>query len=92
MVGALAYLSYDIVVGAKQRTRLQPTLLAEYVDTNLTFAQSEAVRAVAGFNVLWTKHLRVLPQFQYVQPLGLWTSFNRFVRGWVAGVWVSVQL
>lgn len=90
MVGALGYATYDFKVGDK--TRIQPLVLGEFVDTNLSYSESEAVRTVAGLNVLWTKHLRVLPQVQYVLPLAPVTAFNHFVESWVVGVWVSVQL
>ncbi|MCA9697977.1 MAG: hypothetical protein KC431_10675, partial [Myxococcales bacterium] len=89
-VGALAYASYDIEVG--KRTTLQPVAFAEYIDTNLTFKQSEAVRAVFGFNVLWTKHLRVMPQVQLVDPLPPITGFNPAVKRRVYGLWISVNL
>jgi hypothetical protein len=90
MLGALAYASYDFEVG--KRTRLQPVVSGEYVDTNLSFGQSEAVRTVGGLNVLWTKHLRVMPQAQVVVPLAPVTAFNQFNKEWLVGLWVQVQL
>ncbi|KIG15565.1 hypothetical protein DB30_05439 [Enhygromyxa salina] len=90
MLGAVAYATYDFEVGDK--TRIQPLVLGEFVDTNLSFSESEAVRAVAGLNVLWTKRLRVMPQVQYVVPLAPVTAFNHFVESWITGLWVQVQL
>ncbi|MFV8751739.1 porin [Nannocystaceae bacterium ST9] len=90
ILGALAFASYDIEVG--KRTRLQPVLFGEYIDTNLTYGESEAVRAGGAFNVLWTKHLRIIPQIEFVKPLAPVTSFNRFVARQVYGVWIAVQL
>lgn len=92
MLSALGYVSYDFVLGKRERTRLQPMVLGEYIDHNLDFALSEAIRGVVGLNVLWTKYLRILPQVQVEWPLSPWTSFNRLTRRWRAGVWVSVQL
>ncbi|GEM_PF-2167984 len=85
-----AYLTYDFKIA--KHLKLQPLLMGEYIDTNLSSSESEAVRAVAGLNLLWTKRLRILPQFQYVTPLAPVTATNHFVKHWVAGVWVSVQL
>ncbi|PRQ06996.1 porin [Enhygromyxa salina] len=90
MLGALAYATYDFEVGKK--TRLQPIVSGEFIDTNLSFSESEALRGVAGLNILWTKRLRVMPQAQYVMPMAPVTSFNHFVESWVVGLWVSVQL
>jgi hypothetical protein len=90
ILGALAYASYDIEVG--KHTRLQPVVFGEYVDSNMSYGESEAVRAGAAFNVLWTKHLRIIPQVEFVQPLAPVTSFNRFVVRQVYGLWMAVQL
>jgi hypothetical protein len=89
-LGALAYASYDFEL--PKRFRLQPVAYGEYIDTNLSYAESEAVRAVGALNLLWTKHLRVMPQVHYTVPLPPVTAFNRFVESWVVGVWVGVQL
>jgi hypothetical protein len=75
-----------------ERTRLQPVVFGEYVDSNMRYAESEAVRAGGGFNILWTKHLRIMPQVECVQPLAPVTSFNRFVVRQVYGLWMAVQL
>lgn len=90
MLGALGYASYDIKVGEK--TRLQPVVFGEYIDSNLSYAQSEAVRAGGAFNVLWTKRLRIIPQVEFVTPLRPVTAFNRFVTRQVYGVWIAVEL
>lgn len=90
ILGALGYASYDIQVA--KRTRLQPVVFGEFVDSNMSYAESEAVRAGAGFNILWTKHLRIMPQVEFVQPLEPVTSFNRFVARQVYGLWIAVQL
>jgi hypothetical protein len=90
ILGALAYASYDFEVG--KQTRLQPVLFGEYVDSNMSFSESEAIRAGAAFNLLWTKHLRIIPQVEFVKPLEPVTSFNRFVVRQVYGLWMAVQL
>jgi hypothetical protein len=90
ILGALGYASYDIEVG--KRTRLQPVLFGEYVDSNMTYGESEAIRAGGAFNVLWTKHLRIIPQIEFVKPLPPVTSFNRFVTRQIYGLWIAVQL
>jgi hypothetical protein len=89
-LGALGYASYEIEVG--KQTRLQPVLFGEFVDSNMSYAESEAVRAGAAFNLLWSKHLRIIPQVEFVQPLEPVTSFNRFVSRQVYGLWIAVQL
>jgi hypothetical protein len=90
VLGALAYASYAIEVG--EQTRLQPVVFGEYVDSNMSYGESEAVRAGAAFNILWTKYLRIIPQVEFVQPLAPVTSFNRFVVRQVYGLWMAVQL
>lgn len=90
MLGALGYARYDIEVG--KQTRLQPVVFGELVDSNMRYGESEAVRAGAGFNILFTKHLRIMPQGEFVQPLAPVTSFNRFVARQVYGLWIAVQL
>jgi len=90
MFGVLGYLSYDFELGSK--TRLQPVAFFEFFDANATFAESEAVRAAVALNVLWTKHLRVMPQVQLVEPLPPVTAFNPTVRSQVYGVWLQARL
>lgn len=90
ILGALGYASYDVQVG--ERTYLQPVIFGEFVDSNMSYAESEAVRAGAGLNILWTKHLRIMPQIEFVQPLEPVTSFNRFVSRQVYGLWIALQL
>jgi hypothetical protein len=90
MLGALGYAAYEFPVS--KNTRLQPVLFGEYIDANLSYAESEAVRAGGSFNVLWTEHLRIIPQIEFVQPLPPVTSFNRFVAGQTYALWVAVQL
>jgi hypothetical protein len=90
MIGALGYASYEFQVGP--HTRLQPAVFGEYVDANLSYAQSEAVRTGAAFNVLWTNRLRIIPQVEFVVPLAPVTAFNRFVTRQVYGLWIAVEL
>lgn len=90
MLGALAYASYEIAI--TEKTRLQPVLFGEYIDSNMSYAESEALRGGGAFNVLWGKRLRVIPQVEFVSPLRPITSFNRFVTRQVYGLWVAVQL
>lgn len=90
MLGALGYASYDIEV--TERMRLQPVMFGEFVDSNMRYGESEAARAGVGFNILWTKYLRIMPQGEFVQPIAPVTSFNRFVPRQVYGLWIAVQL
>jgi hypothetical protein len=90
MLGALGYASYEIPI--TQQTRLQPVVFAEYVDSNLSYDQSQAIRAGTSFNILWTKYLRIIPQVEFIEPLKPVTSFNRFVSEYSFALWIAVQL
>lgn len=90
MLGTLGYASYEIPID--ERTRLQPVVFGEYVDANLSYAESEAIRVGTSFNILWTKHLRIIPQLEMVKPLAPVTSFNRFVTAYSGALWIAVQL
>lgn len=90
MLGSVAYASYDFELG--DDFRIQPVVLGEYIDTNLSFAENEAVRAVAGVNVLWKKRLRIMPQAAFVMPIAPVTAFNNFVESQIYGLWVAVQI
>ncbi|MCA9707827.1 MAG: hypothetical protein KDK70_18390 [Myxococcales bacterium] len=90
VLGTLGYVSYEWAIA--RHLRLQPVLGAEFMDANLSFAQSEAWRFVANFNVLWRKYVRVLPQVEIVRPRPPVTDFNRVVASETYGVWVSFQL
>jgi hypothetical protein len=90
MLGALGYAAYEIEI-AKQ-TRLQPVLFGEYIDANLSYAESEAVRAGGALNLLWGEHLRIMPQIEFIEPLAPVTSFNRFVATQTYALWIAVQL
>lgn len=90
LLGALGYASYEIAI--TEKTRLQPVLFGEYIDSNLSYAESEALRGGGAFNLLWGKRLRVIPQVEFVAPLRPITSFNRFVGQQTYGLWVAVQL
>jgi hypothetical protein len=48
---------------------LQPVVFGEWVDADIRYNESEAVRVVAGLNLLWRKYLRVLPQVELVRPV-----------------------
>jgi len=90
ILGALAHASYDLQVGSN--VRLQPVVVGEFIDTNLSYAETEAIRAVAGFNVLWKKRLRIMPQASWVIPLPPVTAYNSFVPRRIYGVWLAVQI
>lgn len=62
------YATYDVAVG--DSFSLQPVLSMEWVDSDLEFSRSEAIRAVIGLNGLWQGHtFRVMPQVELVRPL-----------------------
>jgi hypothetical protein len=67
-VGVLGYASYD--VDLPKKFVLQPVVFGEWVDADTRYTQSEAVRVVAGLNLLWSKYLRVLPQVELIRPMG----------------------
>jgi len=66
-VGVLGYASYD--VDLPKKLVLQPVVLGEWVDADTRYTQSEAVRVVAGLNLLWSKYLRILPQVELIRPV-----------------------
>lgn len=90
MLSALGYVSYELAI--TEQFRLQPVVFGEYMDSNLNYGESEAVRAGAAFNLLWSKHLRIMPQVEFIEPLKPVTSFNRFVSEYTFALWVALQL
>lgn len=85
-VNVLGYISYRFELGEK--TGLQPLVFAEWIDHDVARRQSEALRFVGGLNVLYTKHLRVMPQAEIVQPLAEVGPYNP----WVAAQTYSLML
>lgn len=67
-VGTVAYASYDIPVA--RRLVLQPALLGEWSDANIEFAENDAIRAVAGVNLIWRKRYRLMPQADFRRRRG----------------------
>lgn len=62
------YVSHDLSIS--KRWALQPLLFGEWVDSNLEYSKSEAIRAVGGLNALWNKNaLRIMPQLELIRPL-----------------------
>jgi hypothetical protein len=62
------YATYEIDL--PDSWELQPVVFGEWVDSNLEFSRSEAVRFVVGLNGLWHNDIfRVMPQVEFVRPL-----------------------
>ena len=90
MVGLLGYLSYDLEL--PKRFVLQPAASFEFVDTNMLYQESEAMRVVGNLNLRWTDHLMLRPQVEYIRPFSPVTDNNLFVESQIYGLWLQVQL
>ena len=89
-VNVLGYVSYRFDLGEK--IGLQPVIFAEWVDHDVARRQSEALRFVGGLNVLYTKHLRIMPQAEIVQPLAEVGPYNPWVAGQAYSLMLSFQM
>jgi hypothetical protein len=65
--GLVVYGAYRVPV--KGDLALEPVLSFEYADADSEFSGTEAVRVVAGLNLLLTDHLRVMPQVELTRSL-----------------------
>ncbi|TPV97158.1 MAG: hypothetical protein B7733_01065 [Myxococcales bacterium FL481] len=90
MLGAVGYVNVDIPVG--REWVLQPVVFAEWADSHHVYSQSEALRVIGGFNVLWTEYLRVLPQVELVRPVGHASRYNRWAARETYYLLVSLQM
>lgn len=72
--GALLLFTYDVELTSV--VVLQPVLFAELADAHAEFEQTEAVRVVAGANVVHHDTFRVAPQIAVTRPLGDVSVFN----------------
>ena len=68
-LGIVGYTSYD--VDLPKKFILQPVVLAEWTDIDIGVSQNDAVRAVAGVNVIWRKRFRIMPQAEFIRPMGV---------------------
>ncbi|MEM7157661.1 MAG: porin [Myxococcota bacterium] len=68
-LGIVGYTTYDIDLPKK--FTLQPVVLAEWTDIDIGVSQNDAVRAVAGVNLLWRKRFRIMPQAEFIRPMGV---------------------
>ena len=89
MAGVTGYVSYDIKL--RNDIALQPMAFVEYADSDTRFAQSEVLRVNGGFNIVWGKHLRVMPQAVFVRPIGT-VGKNRWVASDSYFVMLAIQL
>jgi Phosphate-selective porin O and P len=72
---------------------LAPVLLGEYADADGDYSGSEAVRAIAGLNVVVLDgHLRVMPQVEIVRPLGTASAQNPWLSSEAYYVMLVAQL
>ncbi|MCP4679359.1 MAG: hypothetical protein GY854_28490 [Deltaproteobacteria bacterium] len=84
-LGVTAYLNYDISL--PRDLVLQPVVFCEYVDSDLDYLKTEAIRVIGGLNLLVGEHLRIMPQVEIVRPLevseGTWDSLlDRPLNEW----------
>jgi hypothetical protein len=77
--GSTGYASYDIAVS--RRITLQPCLSGEYADANVEVSATEAIRAIAGLNLLWSGNIRIMPQVELFRPLGRVSTYNPWNAG-----------
>jgi Phosphate-selective porin O and P len=82
--GSIAgYASYAIPLS--KRVALEPTVFGEWVDRDVEFEESEAVRMVISCNLTWRETaLRLMPQVELRRPLGtlaeqLWTPRETYL-------------
>jgi len=68
-LGIVGYARYDIDLPKK--LVLQPLVLAEWADTNISVSENDAMRIVGGINLLWRKRFRVMPQAEFIRPFGV---------------------
>ena len=64
----MGYATYDLRLS--NEATLQPVLATEWVDTDLDVSEDEALRMLAGVNLLWLEDLRIMPRVEIVRPLG----------------------
>jgi hypothetical protein len=88
--GVVGYGSYDIAL--RVPWRLQPVLLLEYADADSEFARTEALRAIAGINLLWSDYLRIMPQVELIRPVGGTSSLHPWPAGETYYVMLSAQM
>ncbi|MEE9382232.1 MAG: porin [Nannocystaceae bacterium] len=89
-LGAVGYVNYNFHVS--ESTTLQPIVVAEWADSDTSFLQSESLRVVLGFNLLWTDNLRVMPQIELVRPLGTVSEYSRWVQEETYSLLLSLQM
>lgn len=79
-LGVVGYVRYNIDLPKK--LELQPVVSAEWADTNLEVSENDAVRSVAGLNLIWRKRFRIMPQAEFIRPLGVidnpWNERDRY--------------
>lgn len=67
-LGAATHLAYAFEL--PRDFALQPTVFAEWLDQDMRYLEHEAVRTVAGINVLWRDLVRVMPQAEVRRGYG----------------------
>jgi hypothetical protein len=77
--GITGYGSYDVALS--EDYTLQPAVFLEYADANAELLTTEAIRAIAGLNLLWLDRIRLMPQVELVRPLGRVSEFNPWFAG-----------
>lgn len=89
-MGAVGYVNVDFRVA--EDWVLQPIVFGEWADSNSVYSESEAMRVIAGFNVLWTDYVRIMPQVELVRPIGTAGPFNRWAAEETYFLLLSLQM
>ena len=83
--------SYDIDL--PKGFTLQTVMLGEWTDADTGVLQSEAMRLIVGTNVLWKKdRIRVMPQAEFIRPLGKVSALNPWVERDTYYVFLAVEI
>jgi len=78
-LGITGYGSYDVALS--EDYTLQPSVFLEYADANAELLTTEAIRTIAGLNLLWRDSIRLMPQVKLVRPLGRVSELNPWFAG-----------
>jgi hypothetical protein len=71
---------------------LHPVLMFECADAHADYSNTEAVRAIAGLNVIWNEQLRLMPQVELVRPISGTSSLHPWPAGETYYLMLSAQL
>lgn len=99
-IGVTAYAAYGFPM--MPGWVIEPVIFMEWADADQDYTRTEAVRAMGGANLLWGDHLRLMAQFEIVEPLGsvrdppalrpLTRPVNPWIRSTAAYLLLSAQM